>query len=273
MNTPVGFVASNFQTLENYMKKIRELIATYDEIIGQIGTLKKTELRNRTKDIGKLREDMKIDFVLEDIQELFNDSKEGLDRVTDIIQNLRDFSRIDQPGSRDGYNLNEGIKATLTVANNAIKYDADVKTDFSKLPMIFCHPGQINQVFLNILLNAAQAIKTQERDGNGTITIRTYATETEAVCEISDDGLGIAADKLSKIFDPFFTTKPAGKGTGLGLSVSYDIIVNKHNGELLVDSKVGEGTKFTIKLPLGTKENDKKEIMNNGKKNSVIRGR
>jgi PAS domain S-box-containing protein len=270
MNTPVSFVASNFQTLENYVRKIQDLLAMYDELVGQIEHLGKTELRNKAEGIGQFRDDRQIDFILEDIQGLFDDSREGLERVTDIIQNLRDFSRIDQPGSRDEYNVNEGIEATLVVARNEIKYDADVKTEFSELPLIFCHSGQINQVFLNILVNAAQAIKSQERDEKGTITIRTYATEGEVVCEISDDGPGIPPDKLSKVFDPFFTTKPAGKGTGLGLSVSYDIVVNKHNGKLLVDSTVGEGTKFTIKLPIGTKENYEKEIMRDGKENSII---
>ncbi|MHC4073653.1 MAG: sensor histidine kinase, partial [Planctomycetota bacterium] len=231
-----------------------------------------TELRNKTKDIGQFRDDKKIDFILEDIQGLFDDSREGLERVTNIIQNLRDFSRIDQPGSRDEYNINKGIETTLIVVKNEIKYDTDVKINFSEVPLIFCHSGQINQVFLNILLNAAQAIKTQERDGNGTITIRTYTSEDKAVCEIADDGPGIPPEALSKIFDPFFTTKPVGKGTGLGLNVSYDIIVNKHNGELLVDSKVGEGTKFTIKLPIGSKENDEREIMSEENEDSVVCG-
>ena len=273
MNTPVGFVASNFQALEGYVKKIRDLLAMYDKIFGQIETLGKTELRNKTKEIGQFRDDMKIDFILEDIQGLFDDSREGLDRVTNIVQNLRDFSRIDQPGSRDEYNINKGIETTLIVAKNEIKYDTDVKIDFSEVPLIFCHSGQINQVFLNILLNAAQAIKTQERDGNETITIRTYSSEDKVICEIADDGPGIPPETLSKIFDPFFTTKPAGKGTGLGLSVSYDIVVNKHNGELFAESTVGEGTKFTIKLPIGTKENDEQEIMSDEKENSVICGR
>ncbi len=273
INTPVGFVASNFQALESYVKKIRDLLAMYDEIFGQIETLGKTELRNKTKDIGQFRDDMKIDFILEDIQGLFDDSREGLNRVTNIVQNLRDFSRIDQPGSRDEHNINQGIEATLVVAKNEIKYDTDVKIDFSEVPLIFCNSGQINQVFLNILLNAAQAIRTQERDGNGTITIRTHATETDVVCEIANDGPGIPPETLSKIFDPFFTTKPAGKGTGLGLSVSYDIVVNKHNGELFAESTVGEVTKFTIKLPIGTRENSEKEIMNDAKKNRVVCGR
>ena len=273
MNTPVGFVASNFQTLEGYVKKIRDLLTTYDELIGQIETLGKTELQNKIEGIGQSRDDLKIDFILEDISGLFAESRDGLERVTGIVQNLRDFSRVDQSGSRDEYNINKGIESTLVVVRNEIKYDADVRTEFSEVPPVFCHSGQINQVFLNALLNAAQAIKSQERDGNGTITIRTYASDDKVVCEIADDGPGIHPDNLSRIFDPFFTTKPAGKGTGLGLSVSYDIVVNKHNGEFFVESTVGEGTKFTMKLPIGMKENDEQEIMSDGKKNSIICGR
>ena len=154
-----------------------------------------------------------------------------------------------------------------------IKYDTDVKTEFSEVPLVFCNSGQINQVFLNILINAAHAIKSHEKDNRGTITIRTYASDDSVICEICDDGPGIPPDKVSKVFDPFFTTKPPGKGTGLGLSVSYDIIVNKHKGEFLVDSTVGEGTKFTIKLPMSTEENkEEKETISNGKENSVICG-
>lgn len=273
MNTPVGFVASNFQTLENYINKFLELLTKYKEVAKLVDTGTKEERLTKLQEITEIYDKMKIDFILEDIQGLFDDSKEGLDRVTSIVQNLRDFSRIDQPGSRDKYNINKGIEATLVVARNEIKYDADIRTEFSEVPLVFCHSGQINQVFLNILVNAAQAIKAQERDGNGTITIRTYATETEIVCEIADDGPGIPPDNLSRVFDPFFTTKPTGKGTGLGLSVSYDIVVNKHHGEFFVESTVGEGTKFTIKLPIGTKENDEQEIISDGKENSIICGR
>ncbi|GAG03114.1 unnamed protein product, partial [marine sediment metagenome] len=138
-------------------------------------------------------------------------------------------------------------------------------------PSVPCNPGQINQVFLNILVNAVQAIKSQERKDRGAITIRTYATQTQAVCEISDDGPGIRPENLSKIFDPFFTTKPSGKGTGLGLSVSYDLIANKHKGELLVDSTPGRGSTFIIKLPIKKpKQNAEKETDYNGAKNRTI---
>ncbi|MFB0555927.1 MAG: ATP-binding protein [Phycisphaerae bacterium] len=276
MNTPVGFVASNFETLENYMKKIKELLQMYGELLEEIDASDKTELLDKANTIGKSQNDMKIDFILKDLPGLFNDSREGIDRVTSIVQNLRDFSRIDQSGNLDEYNINDGVKATLIVAQNEIKYDADVKTELSEVPLIFCNAGQINQVLLNILINATQAIKSQERDNKGTITIKTYVTDDDVVCEISDDGPGIEPDKLPKIFDPFFTTKPIGNGTGLGLSVSYDIIVIKHNGKLIADSSVGEGTKFTIKLPLSKKEAKNEmeaENTNSGKESRIVCGR
>ena len=250
MNTPVGFVASNFETLGTYMKKFQDLLNMYEELVGGIETLETKVLLSKADAIRKSWDDMKMDFILEDIQPLFDESREGLARMTNIIRNLKDFSRAGRSEDFAEYNINNGIESTLTVAKNEIKYDANIKTEFSELPPLFCNPGQLNQVFLNVLLNAAQAIRSQERKDMGTITIKTYATESKVVCEISDDGPGIAPDKLPKIFDPFFTTKPVGKGTGLGLSVSYDIIVNKHKGELFAESTVGKGTKFTIKLPV-----------------------
>jgi len=273
MNTPVGFVASNFQTLENYVRKIQNMFARYDKLIRKIETSHVPELLNELSDIKQARDDSKIDFVLEDIKGLFDDSKEGLERVTTIVQNLRDFSRIDQTGSLDEYDINRGIQVTLVVARNEIRYNADIKVQLSDLPLIYCHSGQINQVFLNVLLNAAQAIESQEREEKGSITIKTYARDEHVFCEISDDGPGIDREKLSKIFDPFFTTKPVGKGTGLGLSISYDIIVIKHGGRLNVESTVGKGTKFTIMLPVNiNNENEEQEIKNDEKANSVICG-
>lgn len=274
MNTPVGFIASNFETLENYMKKIHQLLQMYDKLLKEIETSEKTELLDKADTIRKSRNDMKIDFILEDLPGLFNDLREGIDRVTGIVQNLRAFSRSDNPESFDIYNINDGIKTTLVVGQNEIKYDADVRMELSEVPHIFCNIGQINQVLLNILMNAAQAIKSQKRNNKGSITIRTYVTDDDVVCEISDDGPGIEPDKLPKIFDPFFTTKPVGKGTGLGLSISYDIIVIKHNGKLLVDSSFGKGTKFTIKLPISKKEAVKElGIKNNDNKNCIVCGR
>lgn len=255
MNTPVGFVASNFETLQTYLIKLKGLLALYEQL-GQI--LEKNPqpaALEKLLEIRNYRQEKKIDFILTDIQDLFAESQEGLQRVTTIIQSLRDFSRIDQCTEMCDYDLNEGIRSTLVVARNEIKYDVEVVTELGTLPKIHCHPGQLNQVFLNILVNAAQAIRSQNRQDPGHIWIRTRQESEFVVCEIEDDGPGIPPEIQSKIFDPFFTTKPAGKGTGLGLSVSYDIVVSKHQGQILVDSEVGKGTKFTIKLPReGSKE-------------------
>ncbi len=250
MNTPVGFVASNFQTLQKYMDKLLALLHHYESLGEAVEDGLKEKRLEILDHIKQARKELKIDFLLQDIGTLFAESNEGLSRVTKVIQNLKDFSRVDQAQAFAEYDLNEGIEATLTVARNEIKYDADVKKELSPLPEIACNSGQINQVLLNILVNAVQAIKSQKRDDRGTITVRTSATPAEVICEISDDGPGIPAEIRNKIFDPFFTTKPVGQGTGLGLSVSYDIIVTKHHGKILVDSTVGKGTTFTIKLPL-----------------------
>ncbi len=250
MNTPVGFVASNFETLQKYFKKFKSLLEMHAELGRMILTADKAQQTAKLAEINKAATDMKIGFIIEDIGALFEESKEGLTRVTKIIQNLRDFSRIDQAEAFDEYDLNHGIEATLIVARNAIKYHADVVTEFSDIPPIPCNASQINQVFLNILVNAAQAIESQHRETNGSIRIKTSSDDTHVICKIIDDGPGIAPENIEKVFDPFFTTKPAGKGTGLGLSVSYDIIARKHKGELLVKSEVGKGTEFTIKLPI-----------------------
>lgn len=250
MNTPIGFVACNFETLEKHTKKILALIELYAELERQVEAADGVNGPVLLAPIQRFREEMRIDVILKNLGVLFEDSREGLERVTEIIQNLRDFSRVDQSSAFARYNINEGLAATLIVARNAIKYNADVVTEFGEIPEIFCHPGQINQVFLNLVVNAAQAIESQERQERGRITIRTYPVDSHVVCEIEDDGPGIAPEDRRKVFDPFFTTKPAGKGTGMGLSISYDIIVNKHKGRISVESEIGRGTMFTVRLPL-----------------------
>ncbi len=250
MNTPVGFVACNFETLDGYMKKIRGLLDVYEGLVQRAETLGAEGLREAVQLIQQTKVQIRLDFILKDLDALFDDSREGLERVTDIIRNLRDFARADRTSDLAIHNINDGLKATLTVARNEIKYDAEVATEFGEIPPISCNPGQLNQVFLNLLINAVQAIRSQGRQTKGTIVVRTYQAGTDVVCEIEDDGPGIPAANLRKIFDPFFTTKPPGKGTGLGLSVSYDIIVNKHHGQISVESEENRGAKFIIRLPL-----------------------
>jgi len=273
LNTPIGFISGNFETLESYVSKMKELLQVYDELKCGIETSEKSELLDKSGVIDKTRNSMQMDFILDDLSGLFSDSREGLKRVTNIVQILRDFSRVDQLGNLDTYNINDGIKTTLIVARNEVKYDIDVKTELSEVPSIICNAGQINQVLLNLIINAAQAIKSQKRTQKGSIEIRTYATQDNVICEISDTGPGIGSDELPHIFDPFFTTKPTGHGTGLGLSISYDIVVSKHKGELLVNSSVGKGTKFTMKLPLCRKKTENEsEVSRNGRENRIVCG-
>lgn len=258
INNPLGFVNSNFSTLEMYLASILSVLSAYDAAAHKFRKGDPQAIEEALAYIESIKQEEQIDFVLQDIPGLFSDSKEGVRRIIQIVKSLRDFSRIDQPEDFSDYNINQGLEATLTVARNELKYAAEIRTEYGEVPDIFCNSGQLNQVFLNILVNAAQAIESQHREERGLITIKTYADEQYVNCEITDDGPGIPPDILPKIFDPFFTTKPVGKGTGLGLNVSYDIVVNKHKGQLLVRSEVGRGTTFTIRIP---RDSDLKEQM------------
>ena len=273
LNTPIGFVGYNFSTLKNYVEKIENVLRMYAEIIDDIESKDKSELLNRADIVRETWDSMQIDYIIDDLAQLFEDSQQGLERITNIVTSLKGFSGIDELTDFDKYNINDGIETTLVVANNEIKYHAEVETELAEVPLIICNAGQINQVILNLLVNAAQAIKSQERDDRGLIRIKTYSTDDKVICEISDNGPGIEPDNLQHIFDPFFTTKLVGVGTGLGLSISYDIIATKHNGNLVVDSSVGEGTTFTIELPIKHgKINHKCEVENNGNENRLICG-
>jgi signal transduction histidine kinase len=198
----------------------------------------------------EFRDRQKLEFIYRDIEELVNESMDGIRRITEIVKSLRNFSRIDTGSEIELYDLNEALESTLIVAKNEIKYVADVVKDLQPLPPVECVGGEINQVLLNIIINAAQAIKSQNRSDRGLIKLRTSSDGRTVSCEVSDDGPGIRRDLVHRIFDPFFTTKEAGKGIGLGLSISYDIVVNKHKGELFAESEPGELTKFTVRLPV-----------------------
>jgi len=249
LNTPIGFVTYNFETLEHYVTKMQELLELYGKLFGEIEALERSELLSEAVVVRDARNSMQIDHILENITGLLDDSREGLERAANVVESLSDFSRIDKLEDLDKYDINDGIRTSVAVARYEIKGVADIEMELSEVPEIICNAGQVNQVLLNLLINAAQAIKSQERDDKGSIKIRTYATDGDVVCEISDSGPGIRPEHLLHVFDPFFTTKPVGQGTGLGLSISHDIVVAKHKGKLLVESSAGEGTKFTMKLP------------------------
>lgn len=239
INNPIGFIFSNFGTLEKYLGQLFDMLAAYEEAEPALaGTPAAARLL-------RLREEIELDYLKDDIPALMAESKDGIQRVRKIVQDLKDFSRVDARQEWEWVSLHTGIDSTLNIVNNEIKYKADVVKQYGELPDVECLPSELNQVFMNLLVNAAHAISAER----GTITIRTGTQNDEAWVEISDDGCGIPAENLKRIFDPFFTTKPVGKGTGLGLSLSYGI-VKKHGGRIEVASEPGRGTTFRVSVPV-----------------------
>ncbi|MFM2066025.1 MAG: hypothetical protein RLZZ584_934 [Pseudomonadota bacterium] len=239
INNPVGYVFSNFGTLEKYLADLFRMLGAYEQAEAQLaGTPAAARL-------AALREEIELDYLKEDVPTLMAESREGITRVRKIVQDLKDFSHVDARQEWEWVDLHKGIDSTLNIVNNEIKYKADVVKAYGKLPEVECLASELNQVFMNLLVNAAHAV-TKER---GTITIRTGIDGDTVWVEIADDGCGIPPDSLNRIFDPFYTTKPVGKGTGLGLSLSYGIM-QKHGGKLTVTSVVGQGSVFRVSLPV-----------------------
>lgn len=239
INNPIGFVNSNLGSLDGYVRNLLSILDAYQNIENALGAS-----APERQAINDLKKKLDFDYLREDICTLVEESKSGLDRVKKIVQNLKDFSHVDASDEWQLADLHKGLDSTLNVVNNEIKYKAEVIREYGKLPEIECLPSQLNQVFMNLLVNAAHAI--EER---GTITIRTGSQADQVWVEVSDTGKGISPEHIKKIFDPFFTTKPIGKGTGLGLSLSYGII-QKHHGRFEVQSEVGKGTTFRVWLPV-----------------------
>ena len=241
INNPIGYIFSNFGTLEDYLGKLFEMLAAYEAAEVQVGS---PDVAARLR---KLRDDIELEFLKEDIPVLMRESRQGIVRVRQIVQDLKDFSRADSSQDFQLADLHQGIDSTLNVVANEVKYKADLVKEYGVIPDVECLPSQINQVVMNLVVNAAQAMG-EER---GRIVIRTGATvDNENIwLEVGDTGSGIPPETLKRIFEPFFTTKPVGKGTGLGLSLSYGI-VQKHHGRIDVDSVLGQGTTFRVTLPV-----------------------
>lgn len=248
INNPISFVMSNMQTLKQY-------IAIFKTLMGDKRSLLKALENNDYEGIRKIVEKIKehhtehdMEFINEDIDNLISESHDGTMRVKDIVQNLKSFARLDEAEIEET-DINACIETTLKVVWNELKYKCDVVKELSPLPRVMCYPQQLNQVFMNILINASHAIEE-----HGTVTIKTEATEKEVIIKFSDTGKGIPEENMAKLFDPFFTTKAVGKGTGLGLSISHGII-EKHKGHIDVESEVGKGTTFSIRIPLNCNDN------------------
>lgn len=239
INNPIGYVYSNLNSLDKY---VQELVSLLDQYVAEEISIEDPQARAR---LAAARQSADIDYLREDLRALMDESREGLVRVKKIVQDLKDFSHADTVEEWQFSDLHAGLDSTLNIVNNELKYKAIVVREYGDIPAIECLLPQLNQVFMNMLVNAAHAI-----DSKGTITVRTGRQGAEQVwVEFSDTGCGISPDNLKRIFDPFFTTKPVGKGTGLGLSLSYGI-VQKHHGHIDVRSEPGSGTTFRITLPI-----------------------
>jgi hemerythrin-like metal-binding protein len=235
INNPIGFVKSNLGTLGGYSEQLLRLVQDCEAAMAEQPAL--------AQHFAGLAEREDLAYIREDLPTLLGESREGLDRVSGIVLALKDFAHADSAEMVET-DLVSGLESTLKVANNELKYKAEVVRQLQPVPHVMCVPGQINQVFMNLLVNAAQAIQTR-----GTITLRSGHDAAGVWVEIADTGCGIAPENLSRLFEPFYTTKPVGKGTGLGLSISWDIIVKNHGGRIEASSEPGQGSCFRVWLP------------------------
>lgn len=238
INNPIGYVNSNLSTLQQYVSHLLTAIETYAAALASTGDPEKIA------EAEEIRQRFDIDFLAVDLPQLLTESREGIDRVCKIVRDLKDFSRSDRGEDWVYADVHRGLESTLNIIWNELKYKAQVVKTFGDLPPIECLPSELNQVFMNILMNAGQAITER-----GLITVSTGRSDDKIWIAIGDDGEGIPADVLPRIFDPFFTTKPIGSGTGLGLAISYGIVA-KHHGNIEITSDPGQGTLLRIELPI-----------------------
>lgn len=236
INNPIGYVNSNLGSLQKYVEALLRLIAAYEKYEADLS-------QEHAESLQTLKNEIDLAYLREDINELMTESLGGLQRVKRIVQDLKDFSHVSD-SEIQWANVESGLESTLNVVWNELKYKAEVIKDYGNIPEIECIPSQLNQVFMNLLVNAAQAIPER-----GEITVRTRRVDDRVCIEISDTGTGIPQELMNRIFDPFFTTKPVGTGTGLGLSIAHGII-RKHKGRIDVRSEPGKGTSFQVYLPI-----------------------
>lgn len=237
INNPLGFISCNLESLRKFSERILVFLMAQSESIAKYCPAE--ELAR----IDELRTKAHINRIVNEIPEMVVESLEGVGRIKEIVSNLKGFARVDDKEFISA-DVNDTINKALNIVRNELKYVATIVTDFGGIPPIKGLPNQLAQVFMNLLVNAAQAI-----EGHGEIRIKTWQESEYVYASVSDTGGGIPEEVKDRIFEPFFTTKEVGKGTGLGLPICYDII-NKHSGEILVSSNVGKGTTFTIRLPV-----------------------
>ncbi|MEM9006372.1 MAG: ATP-binding protein, partial [Cyanobacteria bacterium P01_F01_bin.86] len=251
INNPISFIHGNIGYTRSYVQSLIDLLNLYHEIYP-----------NPDNRISALIKEIELDFIIDDLFKILDSMQVGSDRIHQIVSGLRTFSRVDESAYK-AVDLHACLDSTLMLLQHRLKADSNrpeitVTKSYNQLPEILCFPGQLNQVFMNILVNAIDAIeelyiqktKDENRRSPGHIKVSTFADTLQWVkVIISDNGLGMTEEIQQKIFNPFFTTKPVGKGTGMGMSISYQIIVEKHHGKLDCFSEVGKGTEFILELP------------------------
>ncbi len=243
INNPINFVMSNITPLKRDIKDVFFVLSKYGELTEE------SNLKEKLKEINNLKEELDTNYLVEEIDSLLGGIHDGASRTAEIVKGMKNFSRLDEFDLKKA-NINEGLDMTLTILGNVINSKIKVIKTLGNLPEIECSPGKINQVFMNIISNAAQAITEQKtKINNGLIEINSTLAGDNIIINIKDNGIGMSANTRKHIFEPFFTTKEVGIGTGLGLSIAYSII-KSHNGEIRVESEEGKGSLFSIVLPI-----------------------
>lgn len=243
INNPMAFISSNLNTLGRTAERFASVLREYESFVANVRQVAPTLFASSLDALDQSLVREEVRYLLHDMKEIVEDSREGADRVSEIVLGLRNFSRLDDDTPKLA-DVNEGLRGTLKIVASEIQYQHVIKTDYGDIPDIICFAGQLNQVFLNLIVNASQACSE-----DGRINIRTFVESEHVVVEIEDNGKGINPKHLNAIFNPFFTTKDVGQGTGLGLSISYAII-KKHGGDIRVTSDPGEGATFRVMLPI-----------------------
>jgi signal transduction histidine kinase len=243
INNPIGFISNNLEMLATYIDDYNKILGMYDVLMTAVqqGDLKKA--RSEAEDIKSFSKDIDLNYITNDLSKLFDQTQKGVERVEKIVKDLRIFAREDI-NAMSLFKVEEVIDSVLSIVYNELTFKADLKKTYAQTPIIKGSPQRLGQVFINLLVNAADSI-----DKKGMVEIKTYVKDKNVCVDIKDTGKGIKKEYLNKIFDPFFTTKPVGQGTGLGLSVAYEI-VKKYGGRIKVQSKEGEGSTFTVFLPI-----------------------
>lgn len=243
INNPINFVSSNIRPLRRDIDDIIDLVNKVEEII------KTKSLEGEFEELKKFKKEIDYDYLISEIDVLLKGMSDGASRTVEIVKGLKSFSRLDESDLKFA-NVNEGLDSTIIILNSTFKGKVTVVKKFEDIPEIECYAGKLNQVFMNIINNAAQAVMTShENDNDGEVVIRTYREGDFVKISISDNGMGMTDEVKQKIFEPFFTTKKAGEGTGLGLSIVFSII-ELHKGTIEVNSELGKGTEFLISLPI-----------------------